>query len=251
MDGMILFYYTMEEGAVRIVSSPLGYLEDPFVANEEYNTDGEAYVVMLCKVVKVYTVHDLVEEFCLCRVYPVRAGSEVKHWNAEGEEWIPVPDFAKCFGLTKERTDPDRAESIGDRILGRETPKEFNEGQKLVGPHCRNCVFDFFAITAPVRVSSREVASQKGAAHSVAVKKAEAAKGSKGSWLGPTKPSKHLKIWSSTLASILESPTVTEVAASRDAPEVPPLGEPLAVAPLRARAPDIASLPLMAMPSAA
>lgn len=111
----------------------------------------------------------------------MRAGWEVKYWSEKDEGWIPMPDFAKSFGLTKEKADPDRAERVADLILGRETPKEFREVQKLVGRDRRNRVFDFFGITVPMRVASWESASQNRAPRAGSNIRAETAKGSHGS----------------------------------------------------------------------
>lgn len=69
----------MEGDATRIVSRSLEFLAEPFAAHEDDNPDGEAYVAMLREIAKMYMVCDLVEEFCMCGVYPVQAGWEVKH----------------------------------------------------------------------------------------------------------------------------------------------------------------------------
>lgn len=73
--------------------------------------------------------------------------------------------------------EPDKAERIADRILGREIAREIKESQKLLGRDQCNRVFDFFGVTTPVRVASCEVASQKVASRARWRKRAEAAKG--------------------------------------------------------------------------
>lgn len=67
----------MEGEVTRVVRSPLDFLAGPFAACKDYNPDGEAYVTML-RVAKVYTIA-IWWRSCLCGVYPVHAGWEVKH----------------------------------------------------------------------------------------------------------------------------------------------------------------------------
>lgn len=64
----------MEEEAAGIVRSPLTYLDEPFAPCEDYNANGEAFVMILRDIAKVYTVRDLEEEFYLCSVYPMHVG---------------------------------------------------------------------------------------------------------------------------------------------------------------------------------
>lgn len=104
-----------------------------------------------------------------------------------------------------------------------------------MGPHRRNRVFEFFNVTAPVRIALCEVASQKGAPRAGAAKKAEAAKWSQSGRAGQSKPSKHQKTGPVVLTLILESPTATEEVIQRSVPEVLPSSGPLAAVPIQSR----------------
>jgi hypothetical protein len=52
---------------------------------------------------KVFSTHDITEEYVACRRWPLKAGWSIKGWLPEAQ-WaggIPMPDFATSFNLKK------------------------------------------------------------------------------------------------------------------------------------------------------
>lgn len=79
---------------------------------------GALFVAALGAMSKVYIVRDLIEESCLCKVFPVREGWSVSDWEAGNSGEILMPDFAKIFGLTVADVDANRAKAAADMLLG-------------------------------------------------------------------------------------------------------------------------------------
>lgn len=113
-------------------------------------------------------------------------------------------------------------------------------------------MFEFLKITAPMRIVSREEASQKGVSlargEGGGVKKAEDTKGLQGGQSGPSKPSKRQKMRLGLLVSIFESPTTAEDVPLRDVPEGPPSSGPLTMVPIQVRPTKVVSSPPAPVP---
>lgn len=130
-------------------------LVEPFALFKEYVAEGALFVAALGTLSEVYTVWDLVEESCLCKVFPVREVWSVDHWEAGSSGEVLMPDFAKSFGLSALDIDTDQAEAAADVLLGREAGKGFNSAKAIFCLKRRNCVFEFFKISAPLRAATR------------------------------------------------------------------------------------------------
>ncbi|RLM73059.1 hypothetical protein C2845_PM15G01960 [Panicum miliaceum] len=67
----------------------------------EEKPEHRAFVSVLRDISKVFGTRDLTEEYVACKCWPLRVGWSVGEWgNVAGG--IPMLDFGKCFGLTKE-----------------------------------------------------------------------------------------------------------------------------------------------------
>lgn len=138
------------------MSHPLGYLAEPFEAYTDPCPKGEAFANMLRKISKNFSVQDLVEEYCMCRIFPVRTSWDVKAWAAKESDGIPVLDFTLSFGLEASLVEGDTPEILANSILGKEIPKENRESNKLLGAQRRNRVYEFLKKTTPTRAASCE-----------------------------------------------------------------------------------------------
>ncbi|RLN12182.1 hypothetical protein C2845_PM09G05400 [Panicum miliaceum] len=67
----------------------------------EENVEHQAFVSVLHEISKVFGTRDLVEEYVAYKCWPLRAGWAITDW-AEDVGGLPMPDFEKSFGLSKE-----------------------------------------------------------------------------------------------------------------------------------------------------
>ncbi|CAN6372771.1 unnamed protein product [Urochloa humidicola] len=138
-------------GHSPLVRSPLEHLPSSWPASNEIVPEGVAFVDILREIAREYSFRDLYEEFCICRVYPLRSGWNVTHWKDVPNKTILMPDFQKSFGISKKDVDPVWAEEQVNFMIGKESPPEFKENKKMLGLKRSNRVFEFFGIEASLR----------------------------------------------------------------------------------------------------
>ncbi|CAN6361784.1 unnamed protein product, partial [Urochloa humidicola] len=107
-----------------LVCKEFGDIAEEFNCNVEDSEENRLFLVAFDALANEYSVRDLVEEFCGCKVFPVRSGWEVVAWN-DFNSPIKVPDFARSFKVASEDIVVTEIEARANVILGPEDGTEY------------------------------------------------------------------------------------------------------------------------------
>jgi hypothetical protein len=89
-------------------------------------------------VLKVFGTRDIVEEYMVCKCFPVREGWSISSWAGKEKcvGSLPMPNFSMSFGIIKygefffnlvatfADVNPMAIEALADKVLGAEACKE-------------------------------------------------------------------------------------------------------------------------------
>ena len=102
------FYHKVTLGAAMkshpLVVKEIGPLGEPLVVEVyERTPEQQALIAMLREVSKVFETRDIIEEYLVCKCFPVCEAWSISSWTGKERRrgGPPMPDFSASFGVTK------------------------------------------------------------------------------------------------------------------------------------------------------